>query len=213
MSIEQCHDILRKVVPELDGLVYIGVRDPSDPWPGSDVAALASARCQHWIAERNPAVASMATIIFRDPESINPGRMIHEACHLAPYAKLFRWRASEPPKADPLDRGERIAMEARILSPAFPWEGHGLSFIRDCLHAVHRYCRAFGVDFLDLDTAGIGGGDYELSSGWDYRRALGNEPSNLAGVPLSRIHEFPMPDAFLELFKGDKARYLSREAR
>jgi hypothetical protein len=107
----------------------------------------------------------------------------------------------------------RIEFETMVIANALKYEyrplpvayhGHEDAFIRIALH-LHYRANAIGVKTIpNLLCAGR---RYGLSHAHRYMEALGEEPIELAHLPIAEITRIPPPAAFLELWQADVKSY------
>jgi|GEM_PF-2886601 hypothetical protein len=137
------------------------------------------------------------------------GLALHELAHHLPFVALSDESRDEA-RVVQLAQFCEWANEDRRETRRTPWQGHGLRFIRTCLHVhfrvqwhAHRFRDLLEWHPLDRDTLMFAGPDYGLSHSYNYRNALGNEPSDCIDETFASILARPAPQAFAELFRAD----------
>ena len=131
------------------------------------------------------------------------GIVLHELAHVLIRPELFtEWKDPVPEQLDAKVR--QLANHLAIdREPTRPWDGHGLSFIRVCLHLAWR-AKQCGHPVMAANLCA--GPTYGLSSALTYQRLLGDEPAQLANQTLRQIRE-PYPDEFFNQYLDDLARW------
>lgn len=135
---------------------------------------------------------------------------LHELAHVLERDQLYRAR----PDASP----ERLIHETLVLAQAVaepepaapqtpPFQHHGDSFIRTCIHVSYR------ANHLNVPARPSGlcaGSRYGLSPAYQYGEALGDEPEQLAEAKFRDILARPLPDAFVQLWNQDVTDWETR---
>lgn len=136
--------------------------------------------------------------------------VVHELAHCLPAGLPI-------PDLAPTTEGRdlqaaRFAMFAADANPPAetPWEGHGIDFIRRCIHLINRAWSA-GFDvaggYLCADAL------YGLSPVIRYAQALGDEPERMAGRTFAEIEATDPSADFLTLFNRDVAAWHARQTK
>ena len=94
------------------------------------------------------------------------------------------------------------------LGAGVPFRMHGAAYIRILLHLIHR-AQAAGFQVYANDV--FNSEHYELSSIFEYGRALGDEPARLAGHAFEEIKTIPMPESFAALWRWDVHRWIENQ--
>lgn len=147
-----------------------------------------------------------ATILFVDPPSDRLqflGLGIHELAHCLPLR--VPQAVAGPTEQQRTDQLARIAAWAAADPDELtqkPWIGHGLEFVRRCLHLRHR-ARVWRDVTIPYQFIGCAGNFYGLSPWWRYVDAIGSEPFRLSGSRFHEIAAIQPPAAFRKLYRED----------
>lgn len=142
-----------------------------------------------------------------DDESLT-GALLHELGHNVPATAP---PADHEPTADEAAKQVELiafwaALPADTSDGAPPWQPHhGLGFIRNCLHLMHR-AALLGIE-LPFPAVQFAGNCYGLSGAWRYAHALGDEPARMIGATFAAITETQLPTEFAELWAADVAAW------
>lgn len=155
---------------------------------------------------------------WRMPGGDSPVRLRNLAAHEYVHHVLQRALEREAPPAvtpGPVAEPEPEPETAEDLAAVWraygtvlewrPWYDHDAPFIRLMIHIWARSERAqrplLGFDVL------AAGAQYGLSPIREYRTVLGNEPAELAYLPLVDVARIPVSAGFRDFFDFDSARY------
>lgn len=138
------------------------------------------------------------------PEDIEHFAMVtalHELAHILDRPALFKDRTGVDPakiKFESLVVGRVSKQPPRKDLP--PYFGHGIQFIRACLHLRHRA----GLEGIHIAANNLcAGWQYGLSHANIYDLALGNEPARMIDATFREILTSPPPAPFRERWKRD----------
>lgn len=97
----------------------------------------------------------------------------------------------------------RAAEPVPLQGLSIPWSEHDGIWIRLYLHASHRLQGALAIQSEPtFDTKAIG-----LSPRWKYSARLGDEPTRLERLPLTKIVDVIPPEAFVAAWRDDVQRW------
>lgn len=133
------------------------------------------------------------------------GIVLHELAHVLSREQLVTpWENPQPEHLR--SHAQQVAnhVAADKGPPRVPWTGHELPFIRAFLHLTWR---AEQTGQRILTAAFCAGPICGLSSALTYQRTLGDEPANLADLPIRAILKEPLPREFLHLYINDLGRW------
>jgi hypothetical protein len=126
---------------------------------------------------------------------------IHELAHCLPFKPWLDRLDIPAARKMRLAAVTREATEPTIPTDQPAWSGHGLGFIRTCLHLIYR-CAEAGKP-IDLRDIALAGATYGLSSPFAYQAALGDEPSEMMDATFEQICLTRPPERFSALFESD----------
>ncbi len=153
--------------------------------------------------------------IIRDDRLINESAALATALHELSHGVGWQAPAATAP-ADEVDRllcvplneftDDWLPSTKRKDKPA-PWHAHADRFIRAAIHVAYRASQ-LGHHTLPADLQ-VAGRFYGLSHARRYALALGDEPRELAELPIRSILDSPAPAAFDRLWADDTAPALA----
>jgi hypothetical protein len=139
--------------------------------------------------------------LAEDVEHFTLVTALHELAHILERPSLYQERAGVDPaklKFESLVVGQAVSKEPTLDLPLR--YGHGINFIRICLHLRHR-AAIHGT--LIAPNNLCAGWQYGLSHASAYERALGNEPERMHDATFRQILNVACPQAFQELWSAD----------
>lgn len=213
-ALAQLTDELRARCPEdfRDATIYTFTRDelPQEHWfPGSVAHVLLDVEIQPWLGSLgvwNGRGYAAAFDLAQLPGDALPGVYCHEAAHwlcgLLPTANsehrlaaVAGWNDSKEPLADFLKSIDRPPM-------LWPWDEHGLDFIRAGLHVWSRF-----DGLTSLAGLRLAGPRYGLSDFRAYRQRFDDELCQYRTGSIRELLKTPCPTEAVQLFEYDTAAH------
>jgi hypothetical protein len=129
---------------------------------------------------------------------------IHELAHICERDQLHGNGTAET--SGPVVREFLATPFAETKEAAVPWRDHDAHWIRLVVHLLYRTEIALGFSLWHLNDhiTSFGYGPSDLA---EYRTALADEPRRLAGETFAQIRATCPPQAFIDLWRNDVARW------
>lgn len=139
------------------------------------------------------------------PLSDPVGRVVSVAAHEVAHGAADAVSEIEFPQlpSDP-EAQPKIWTPSKLAGIGRPaWLGHGVEFLRACVHVVYRLrCAGLTPEERWCFAPDV----YGVSSLERYTQALQGEPERLAKLPIVAAMQGPAPGEFLKLWRGDVER-------
>ena len=206
--------LCRAAAPEITAPVYLMMHPDTLPRP-KDCRAYASIDAVVDIPLRDALVQQGRwrgpglCIVFMEFSRVFDdmlGILLHELAHGLPARKFFD--AIDTPVIRALHYARAVEW-ANDTSP--DTDTHGIDFVRACLH-LHFRAVWHGHRTIPPNRLCFAGANYEMSSDYHYRQAIGDEPSRMLDATFSEILAAEPPAAFSDLWRADLERRKLLEA-